>query len=272
MQEYLMNFERLAITLTLIASVGALAACEDSTETPSTTVSLEQSVMGPASFETDEGYEISNFAITLAAADLEFTVDGEADTDNVVFPLDAKTTQSGAIDQALHPGHLEGGQVLAELPGEHLFAFGADGVGSSTYEFTMSAIEYDAVNFRFWATDEGPATDHSELDSASAFITGEVEIGEETVPFEFEVALDSSDRVLGVPFGETVSTSGTTQVMFEFHPVDPFENDTLFDGIDFSSLSTVDGTLEISPGTTPYNRIKNTLRSHDHYVFSATEQ
>lgn len=241
-----------------------VAGCGESEETPLQSVAFEATMAGETSITTDKGYAVDVTSISLAIENFAFTAGGDAH----IRKLAEATQKRGNIDVAYHPGHIQGGQVLGEFPGEHLIQLTADSTFQAGQTFNLSSVKYDAVNFGFFRTDDLNKGDAGATEKVSALVSGTVDIEGTSTPFEFEVVMDDDDYVLGVPFDVTIPTSGAVSVSFEFRPVDPFEDDTFFDGIDFSALPNTDGTLRISQGTPAYNRVKNTLRSHDHYVFS----
>lgn len=241
----------------LVAGMLVTGGCGESEETPIRDVFFEGQLAQPRTFETDLGYAVEIVEVQLAVADLEFTAGGA---------VHDKRQRQLAPDAAYHPGHIQGGQVLGEYPGRQLVKLVADSVFTSGETFGLSSVHYDAVNFEFWTSAElTPANANIE---PSAVVRGTVTVDDEPVPFEFSVAMESNDRVFGVPFAVDVPRAGDVTVVFEFHPIDPIEGKTLLDGVDFGALETDDGQLVLASGTASYNRVRNTLRRHDHYVFT----
>jgi hypothetical protein len=56
-------------------------------------------------------------------------------------------------------------------------------------------------------------------------------------------------------------------VALQLFPVDPIEELSLFDGLDFAALDgDGDGVVAIGPGDAAHNFLRRTLQSHVHYA------
>lgn len=146
-----------------------------------------------------------------------------------------------------HPGHGEGGAVVGELPGTHV----VDWIGQSGATIGDASLigEANALRFLFAEGADGAASMH---------VAGVA--SKDGVDHPFEADFDLRDvAVEGVPI--LTEALDAEAWGLQLTTADPFEDETLFDGVDFATATwTVD-----DPN---YNRLGRALRTHDHYLVS----
>jgi hypothetical protein len=239
----------------LLACAGLVAGCTDTEEAarvelPVTTAS---SAFAPAT--TDLGYVVSISEMQAAVSTIQFTIEGEMHQEIVVPP--------GTI---AHPGHSAGGEVTGELPGDHVLAWNGQphaplGTG------TLIVGDYRGANFTFraaTATDGVPA-----LTGHAIHLAGTIAKDGTTMPFDIAIDVEADTAIIGAVFEGAITETSTETLSIAFLPIDPNENDTPFDGIDFFSLSTTAGAIEIRPGSETHNLIRRVITTHDHYGVTA---
>lgn len=234
------------LRFTLIAAT--LAACSDSQEASTVDLPVTTTSSAFPAATTDLGYTVQLDAMTIAVTAIQFTIEGEAHPSARLAP---------------HPGHSAGGEVTGELPGDFLFRW----TGAATPvlgDGTLIVGDYFGANFAMRAAtandaDAGPLVGHA------IHLTGTVAKGGMTTPFDalFDVEPDTS--IIGAVFGDTITQASTETLAFQFHPTDPEEGDTAFDGVDFDLLPRTAGAIAIRPGDPTHNIIRRALTTHDHY-------
>lgn len=244
---------------------GALAGCggedQGATQIP-LTVTHRASAAAP--FTTDLGYTVQLTRCRVAVRDLVFTTGG----------AQASTPWwSWLIGQAYaHPGHGGGGEILGELPGRYVVDFTEAG---ALGEGLFLAGIYDGADFAF---DRGAAAPEGPLDEGDPLIEHTLEIAGEACQVDacwaFEATLDQDlGRALtGAPFTLDLTGGARPDVALAFLPVDPFEGDTLLDGVDFAALGAPDDTLTFAPGDDTHTRLIRRTQRHDFYFVYADSE
>jgi hypothetical protein len=163
-------------------------------------------------------------------------------------------------------------------------------------EATLIEGLYHSANFTFSKGNEGDDLDPSDvLLHNTATLRGTATKADTAIDFLVVLTSDDNRQLVGATFESHVSKGTHQQLELRLLTKDPFENDTLFDGIDFSTLDLDhDGTVTLTqPGTglattdagantadggiaagqellsNAYNRLKRTFQTHDHFDIHA---
>lgn len=211
----------------------------------------------------DLGYQVELERCRVAIHDVEFTTAGEMHADaspwqrlhDVVIPT-----------AHAHPGHYAGGEIVGELAGSYVFEWHTDGemLGMAT----MLQAKYNGANFSFGRAMPSAAVPADDPIIGHTFdIAGTATIDGETFTFQALVDEDETRHVVGLPLDIEVDDSTDIALGLSFALIDPYEGDTVFDGIDFAALDE-DGDMHvvIEPGTEAYNHLVRNLQVHDNYL------
>lgn len=234
------------------------AGCSESEETPRVTLPVVVDGSGVETVTTDLGYEVETRSAQIAFSNVEFTVAGEEHTTMIQRLLSSIWIREAHA----HPGHVMNGTIAGTLDGMWTvdFAQGRHELGQAT----LLAGLYQGANFTFGRFEEGH-TAHFHLVAQRDDATYDVTV---------EVTSPEGRQLTGAPFEARVTPDTNSTVEFRFVTVDPIENDTLYDGVDFEALDR-DGTgaITISADSEDpaikdaYNRLLRTFQSHDHFHF-----
>lgn len=228
------------VPLLLILAMG----CSPSEEAARDTRPLRIDGAGVATVETDLGYTVTLSAARAALTQVTFT---RAPTAVARGPLDWIIGAAHA-----HPGHGVGGDIIGELPGGYIVDWIASD-GAALGDVTLIG-EANLLNFGFAA---GAANGEG-----SVHLTGVA--SKDGVDHPFNADFDLSEVLITeVPFLPDALDAPAWGLRLSV--IDPFEGDTLFDGIEFA---TADWTV----GAEAYNRLGRALRTHDHYLVSGVTQ
>lgn len=227
-----------------------LAGCATSEEAVTVTLPVGTSAAPLAAATTDLGYRVEVTALRVAVAAVQFTIEGEMH----------------AARAAPHPGHEAGGEVTGELPGAFVFVWNGESqpvLGDGT----LIAGEYHGANFALRAADPGDRLEAGDpLLGHAIHVTGTASRAGATRPFDAVLDVERDTRVIGAVFEEVIAADSTETLAFTFHPTDPREAGTVFDGVDFFALPEVSGTLAIAPGSAAHNILRRSIQTHDHYA------
>ncbi|MCX4240007.1 hypothetical protein [Paraliomyxa miuraensis] len=217
---------------------------------------------GVAPIETDLGYRVELTRCRVAVDTLEFTTNGEMHATWLRSPWDLLVPTAFA-----HPGHDAGGEVVGELEGRHLFDWRDD--GELLGEAILLAARYDGANFSFTRArvEDGIAADDPILGHTFE-IAGIATLDDER--YEFSILLDQDEgrRVVGLPVDLDLSDGANEDLELGLQLLahDPFEDDTLLDGIDFAVLDDDgDHVVVLEPDTDAYNLLRRSTQTHDFY-------
>jgi hypothetical protein len=225
-------------------------------EAPTVSVPIVVSTAGLTAANTDLGYVVTVTRARLALRDLEMAVGGEAHA--VAGP--------GARPDPAHPGHEAGGEVTGELAGRFVVDFSDR--GAPIGDATLITGDYTSANFTFTRATaaDGLAADDPLL-GHTAHLEGVAAHNGQDYEFEAVIDLDEGTRVVGAPFPVTITEGASGRpIGLRLHTVDPYEADTLLDGIDFAALPEAQGLHTIAPGQEAHNVGARNLRVHDHYA------
>jgi hypothetical protein len=224
----------------IVASL--LAGCSGAEEAARVELPVQVDTGSLVEVQTDLGYEVVLSEARLALENLEFAVAGEA-----------HASWAGAVADFLvppawaHPGHDSGGDVTGELRGAFITSW-LPAADAALGTATLLAGDYQSVNFTFRRAgpEDGLAASDGLL-GHTATLRGSATRG--GVRREFVAVIDaaSGDRLVGVPFAVAVREGVELVIGLELVLRDPFEGDTLFDGIDFERLApNARGELDLS--------------------------
>ena len=129
-----------------------------------------------------------------------------------------------------------------------------------------------------WASVSRPALIHSRRDGArQSSLVGKftILVADQrayaiwTVPgrsvrFSAQLALPEPAVIVGLPLELEVTTATTATLGIALSTIDPFENDTAFDGIDFFAVAG-DAASYIFAGEAA-NRLRRAFFTHDHFL------
>jgi hypothetical protein len=244
----------------------ALAACSDAQEAKRVELPVVADGAGLVRVTTDLGYEVELHSASLVAEDLNFTIAGEEHSSLERF-WDLVLPAAHA-----HPGHYQGGSVTGELPGHFIVRF----VPGQSHELGIATLlvgEYHALDFTLARAAEGDVEETDALAGHTAVMSGTATLGD--VSLDFEIALDAPEArdLVGIPFDAEITTKTRGPLALRMTPLDPLEEDTLFDAIDFVALDyDGNGIVRIDPRAmdeatvAAYNRVRRTFQTHDHFV------
>jgi len=230
----------------------SLIGCSGSSE-EAETVDLPVTTAGGAmeTATTDLGYTIELSRVRIAVSQIQFTIEGE---------LHEKP--GGALP---HPGHYAGGEVTGELPGDFVLEWNGaaqDDLGTAT----LITGDYRGANFLFRAAAAADGLDAADPMIGHAFhLTGTVSKDGITNDLDILIDTELDTAIVGAVFDDVIGSSTDQRLDIRFFPVDPYEAETAFDGVDFATLPLVGNTVEVRPGTPEHNIIRRTVTTHDHY-------
>jgi hypothetical protein len=229
---------------------------------------------------TDLGWTIELEQARLALADLRFTTSGEIHMEqrpSAGAQLLSRLSHAWLPSAHAHPGHVQGGEVIGELPGTFVVDFRGE-VGRELGLATMIVGEYTALDFRLARAGADEVDESDALFGHTALLVGTATAPDQTV-VAFTVVIDSPlDRVIeGAPFEASIAEDSTLEIGLRMLSSDPIEGDHLFDGIDFTLLDGLDGVndgavLLVDPETTAglepeladaYYQVRREFQTHD---------
>jgi hypothetical protein len=251
----------------LLFVFAALAGCGGGTE--STALQLPV-VAGATRIEpatTDLGYTVTVDRLRVAIRDVEFTIDGEQQPTGVASRIGDWLLGTAHA----HPGHAGGGEVIGELIGPLLIEWTDD--GSALGSGTLLAGDYTGSNFLFrraGAVDDLEPGDP--IDGHSIHLIGSIERDGDSWSVEMIIDIDEGTPLVGAPFDVSLTEARAPTIALELATIDPFEGDTLFDGVDFADLDTdADGAITIEPGSDTHNVVRRAFARHDHYLVNTRQ-
>lgn len=215
---------------------------------------------------TDLGYEVTLTRVDLAVGGILFTRNGEIHTAS----LWQQAHELLIATAHAHPGHGQGGEVTGEALGPWILRFSeADGAPFATA--SLAPGTYDGADLSFVsAGEEHGVSPDDPLFGHSIYLEGEAEREGTTYSFSAAVGGMAGQSSVGIPFDASVDGSG----VIELHVLvkNPFEEETLFDAIDFEALDTdTDGFVSLHESDESTNRLRRALLSHDFYLFEQAE-
>ena len=250
----------------MLVALFLLAACGEATEPARVELPVVIDASGIEAVVTDLGYGVELTEVRVALEDLVFTVAGEAHAASLW-----KRVSDFFVGPAhAHPGHYQSGDVVGELRGSFVLDWlGDDGVEIG--HATLLPGTYTAANFTFsrGSVDEGLENSDS-LIGHTAILAGTATVGSESLEFTITVDSPEGRELVGAPFAVSIDEGSAGRLLLRFVTVDPLEQDTVFDGIDFAVLDDDnDGQVRIGPDVVEveeaYNTFRRTFQTHDHF-------
>ncbi len=245
-----------------------LHGCGDPEEAARVDLPVVLDASGIKQITNNLGYSVTLTGARLMMENLAFTVAGEAHTAS----LGTRVSNVLVPSAYAHPGHFQGGEVNGELRGRfelNWFDARTPTIGVAT----LLLGTYKGANFTFTTASESdglPADDP--LIGHTAILEGTATKDAQT--FNFSVTLDAPENrdLMGAFFEFVVTETTTAELGLRLLTQDSFEDETLFDDINFMALdSDGDGQVTILPATTTsplqdaYNQIRRTFQTHDHF-------
>lgn len=228
----------------------------------------------PVSFDTDLGYRIELTKFRAAFDNVEFTTSGEMHASlgqrfgRALHDLVVPTAYA-------HPGHYAGGEVIGEMQGRFVVDWLEDGASLGDAELLTG--RYTGANFVLTRAKAGDGIAGDDPLIGHTFeIAGTATKDGQTWTFHGFVDEEDGRRVVGLPVAEEVTSEETefeitesTDITFGLQLlfVDPFENDTAFDAIDFAAADEDgDGDITLPDAAEVTNHLARSLQTHDHYA------
>lgn len=215
----------------------------------------------------DLGWAVSLDEARVTLGDLEFTIEGETHAAGPSAAWVRVAQRVGGLlvpSASAHPGHQAGGEVTGALPGD----FAADLIaGMDLGVAVLLAGDYHGVNFSFRQAGTADGLDPDDpLVGHTAMLSGTAAKDGATIVFSAVLDVGPGTRMVGGPFDLAVREDTGATLALTLYTVDPSENDTLFDGLDFGALDADgDGVLAIGPGEAAHNILAKMLVRHDHW-------
>ena len=220
----------------------------------------------PGEVTTDLGYTVRLTVARQVLTNLVFTRGGEAHAGSFGWLVGRAHA---------HPGHAAGGEARGELPGR----FVVDWLGGEGLLGTASVLpgRLDGLDFGLGTAGRadvaaGKVAEGDGIVGHNLYLEAEVQRGDQRWTLAVAVPQDLDEQVTGVVCAATIGREPGLGLVLALRVADPFEDDTVFDGIDFA-VEDADGDGHIAPGAdeTLTNRIRRALATHDHYEVSVRE-
>ena len=251
------------VTILLVALALAVSVCDPEGDEPARVeLPVEASGAGLDVCVNDTGWTVTVTTFRLAVSNLEFTLEGE------VHEAKLHRVSNWIAPEALaHPGHLGGGDVTGELPGNFLLNL-TSGANQPLGLATIIVGEYFGTNFYFRraAIEDGIASDDP-IVGHTAYMEGLASKDGIEIAFTAQIDMEDGKQMVGAPFELMVEESTVATLVVRMLTNDPSEvGETFFDRLDFGTLDTdEDGSVVILPGEAAHNVIMKTLERHDHF-------
>ncbi|MBN2526474.1 MAG: hypothetical protein JXR76_08770 [Deltaproteobacteria bacterium] len=257
-------WRKILINAVLFISLPLLfAVCEPAgDESEQVMLPVTSNVTGIKPCVNDLGWNITVTRFEVSFKNLEFTTEGDAHAGLLQQISDFIIPSAMA-----HPGHLAGGEVIGELPGAFVVDFAAAApvnMGSGVF----LEGRYNGMNLYFvraTAGADGSTTDP--IVGHTAYIEGVAQKDAVQIPFHITLDIENNLQMVGGVIDLTVNENTATTVGIQLLTIDPFENDTIFDGVDFSAVSIDNaGVAVIQPGQNAHNFMMKDLITHDQWM------
>lgn len=224
---------------------------------------------GLSAVTTDLGYEVELSSARMVFENLRFTIAGEVHSRKPLLPFGRSIARA-------HPGHLQAGTVTGELRGRFVADFRAKS-GEPLGDATLLVGRYRGANFTFARAEE---RDGLEVDDPllghTARLEGTARRNGDSLAFVVVLDAPPARELVGAPCEIDVTETSSTPLAFRLLVLDPIENDTLFDGIDFLALPREGGVLhldvasESSTLASAAQMIRRRFLTHDHFDVKAS--
>lgn len=269
---------RAVLKKTLVAALGVMSAsCVPPREAPSVQLQVMADPSGLHHSRNDLGYEIHLHQARVVVQNLAFAVDGEAHGEE---DAPQASLLSWFIPRAYaHPGHFEGGEVTGELKGRFVLDWFAHSSAPQAIGTAFLLVgNYTSANFLLGrgGPQDGLAPEDP-LYGHTAILRGQARKGGQVVDFLVEIDSVEGREVIGIPFELQVSEDTRGPLGFRLHTLGVIDQQSLFNGIDFSKLRAgPDGVVHIhgqSEGAVDrlaYTRIRRGLQTQEQFDIQAT--
>jgi hypothetical protein len=242
---------RIVLSTSLLAL--PLLACGGAEESTAIDLEVVTAALPATPIVTDLGYTVELTRVQLGATGIEFTIGGETHDGTVL---------GGPAPP--HPGHAAGGEVTGELPGDFVLTF--DDAPHALGTGTLLTGSYEGANLTLRQVAATELAGGDPLAGHTAHLIGTATRDAETIAFDALLDVDAGTQVVGAVFQHDLDGQTTGTIELELLPVDPFEADTAFDGIEFADLALTDDVALVRPGDDAHNRMRRALATHDHWA------
>ncbi len=230
-----------ALLLLSVSLPLALAGCPGGDEPALVTVPIEAGSAQPAGFTTALGYDVELDTAVIVLGALHFHEPKSVEELHMQAPLARMLRAAlGPATAHAHPGHDMSGDVKGEWPGttsvDLLAPAAVVGEGSfyeGTYETASLELQQDGVDGDAGLDAGHPAAGHTLV------LAGTADGGGGPVPFDLVV--DHTKVILGIPFGTTVAEDDIPAVTLTVDPAEILGH-LAFDELD----SDADGTITLA--------------------------
>lgn len=248
-----------------------LWGCDLPLEAPRVTLPVELGADTVATpFITDQGYTVTLVRTQIVASNVTFTIADETHSATLMHLMSHALIPSAHA----HPGHGEGGEITGELLGTRVLDWFVP--ERPLGDATLIAGTYKSANFTFARASANTIGTNDALTGHTAVVSGIATRGASSVAFTFVIDSPEGRELTGIPFDATLEESAGGSLKLALEPIDPFEGDTILDGVDFEAVDADgDGFVLIQPDDPEtedaYNIFRRTLQTHDHYILRHQE-
>jgi hypothetical protein len=242
---------------------GAVVGCAPSQEAVHVELAVDLDASTVDASTNDLGWTVTLSDARIAAADVQFTIQGEMHTSTAW--LDGWLVRTAWA----HPGHYAGGDVTGELVGDFVFDW-ISGDGMALGVADVLTGDYNGFNFTFRRAGPEDVDGDDPLLGHTAYFAGEARKGADVVTFTAALDVNEKTQMVGAPFELAVAAETTAKIGIQLEATDPIESRSMFDGLDFAALDEAGlGVVEILPGSAAHNIFVRTIQSHVHYAAEA---
>lgn len=254
----------------LVLGGSALAGCSGQ-EATRVNLPVRVDARDLAPFESGWAYTIELSEARLVVTDLKFAIAGEAHASRGWRRLSDWLVPVAHA----HPGHFVGGDVTGELLGQFVTSWLPED-DAPLGVATLLEGDYRSASFAFGrATTAQDLAEDDPLLGHTALLRGFATRAGVRREFLITIDADEGQELVGLPFEAGVRAGEPLAIGFELLPIDPFELDTLFDGVDFARLPVAeDGLVRIErsasdPATLgAYERVSLAFQGASHFRMS----
>lgn len=236
-----------------LAAAASCAACSgESVEARPVDVPVRLDA-APGPVVTDLGYTVRVTAARQVLTGLVFTRGGEAHAGWLGWLVGTAHA---------HPGHAAGGEARGELAGRFVVDWFDGGAALGTAAILPGRL--DGLDFGLGTATADELAAGDPLAGSNLYLEAEVSRDDMRWTLALAVPQDADEQVTGVVCATEITAGAALALALRVQ--DPFEDDTVFDGIDFAAEDP-DGDGQIRPGASDSltNRVRRALQTHDHY-------
>ncbi|MBN2340717.1 MAG: hypothetical protein JXX29_03870 [Deltaproteobacteria bacterium] len=242
--------------------------CEPSGEEPQeVALPMTFDASGLVSTTNVAGWQVTVTAFDVCVQNVEFTQEGEEHTSLL------RSISNFVVPEVMaHPGHLAGGDVTGTLQGQWSVSFFGD--SAPLGDAVLLEGEYNGFNMSFCVAgaEVGVAAD-AKVFGHHAFMAGIADNGTQQIQFELFVDVTDDPLMYGGVFEMDVTPDSERTLSLRPVMLDPYENDSFFEGVDFGALDEDnDGVVSIESGSAAHNILMKSLLNHDHWYVVAMNE